>query len=188
MENPNKDFDPPPSRHIDIPKSKEKYMKALKNVILFFLLVVLILGSFWVSFHLGRRILTPIKKAPARIEIPITEPPPSIAGLQSLEDLKLEEKELVVPAEEPEPVRAAPTTGQHHYKVQAGYFHNKDNALSLAAKLEAKGFSTYVPKKGQGWRVQVGAYASESYARIQQKALKNKGFDAIIIYELTQKR
>ncbi len=84
-------------QHIEIPE-KGKIMTYIKNFFLFLLLVALIVGSFWISFHLGKRILAPVTKEPARkLVIAIPEPPPSIAGLQSFEELEEREEIIEVP-------------------------------------------------------------------------------------------
>ncbi len=177
------------SSRIDIPPPN-KFLKFIKGLFLFLLLIALIVGSFWVSFHLGRRILAPVKKKPAqKIEVTIPEPPPSIAGLQSLEELETLEAAVKKEVPEPEPEVEKPKTtvyypeAQKYFKVQAGFFHIKSNALNLAKKIESNGFDTYVKKLSQGWRVQVGAFISKTRALNRMNALKQKGFTAIIVYE-----
>jgi hypothetical protein len=170
--------------------SKSRFSGFLKSLLLLLLLVALILGSFWISFNLGKRLLVPVKKpAPARIEVPIPEPPPSLAGLQRIEDLTKEAKPVAKPAAKPAakaPVSAkvcAPQKPCQYYKVQAGFFVNKDNALNLAKKLQSNGFGTFLKKFKNGWRVQVGAFSSKARALQLQKSLKAKGFDSTLIYE-----
>ncbi|MEA3493203.1 MAG: SPOR domain-containing protein [Candidatus Margulisiibacteriota bacterium] len=176
--------------HIEIPE-KGKIMTYVKNFFLFLLLVALIVGSFWISFHLGKRILAPVKKEPAKkLEIAIPEPPPSIAGFQSFEELEESEEIIEVskveekkPAVKPKKVYTAPSPVGPYYKVQAGFFNEKSNALRLSNQLKAKGIDTFIRKIGNGYRVQAGAYDRKAMAKIQQDALKKKGFDSIIIYE-----
>lgn len=177
-------------QHIEIPE-KGKVMSYIKNFFLFLLLVALIVGSFWISFHLGKRILSPVKKDSAkRLEIVIPEPPPSIAGLQSFEELEESEEIMEVPEVEekkpvvkPKIVYAAPSSVGPYYKIQAGFFNEKSNALRLSNQLKARGIDTFVRKIGNGYRVQAGAYDRKAMAKVQQDTLKKKGFDSIIIYE-----
>lgn len=176
--------------HIEIPE-KGKIMTYIKNFFLFLLLVALIVGSFWISFNLGKRILSPVRKdSIKKLEIVIPEPPPSIAGLQSFEELEESEEIIEVPAVEekrpvvkPKRVYAAPASVGPYYKVQAGFFNEKSNALRLSNRLKAQGIDTFVRKIGNGYRVQAGAYDRKAMAKVQQDALKKKGFDSIIIYE-----
>jgi len=185
MENFEENLNEESKGHIRIP-GKNRLGSSIRNVVLFLLLIALIVGSFWVSFNLGKKILSPVKKPEKKIDVAIPAPPPSIAGLQSLEELELvEEKEVMAPAPKKEMVpvtQYAPSVGPY-YKVQAGYFHNKTNALNLSAKLKANGIDAFVRKIGKGYRVQAGAYSTKKWATVQRDALKRKGFDAIIIYE-----
>jgi cell division protein FtsN len=184
MENFDENLNEESKGHIRIP-GKNKLGASIKNIVLFLLLIALIVGSFWVSFNLGKKILSPVKKPEKKIDVAIPEPPPSIAGLQSLEELEVvEEKTVMAPKEKVEPVvtQRIPSVGPY-YKVQAGYFNNKNNALNLSAKLQANGVDTFVRKIGKGYRVQAGAYSTKKWAIVQRDALKRKGFDAIIIFE-----
>ena len=180
-----------PDRHIDIPRGRGN-LGLIKNALLFGLLVILIVGSFWVSFNLGRKILTPAGRPEKKVDMVIPEPPDSIASLQSLEEIEeIERKSMIVAPEErgketvskdTTTTTTTPPSGQY-YKIQAGFFHGKSNATRLVNNLKGSGISAFMRQIGKGWRVQAGAYRSKTYAKIQQKALKSKGFDAIIIYE-----
>jgi cell division septation protein DedD len=170
------------------PKRKSGFAGLIKNFLLLLLLAGIIVASFWVSFHLGKRILVPVKKIPERrIEVAIPEPPPSIAAMQRLEEVMIEELEkeeqasVVVAKPKPKP---KPKAGAiHYYKVQAGVFSEKNNAVGFAKKLGASGFETYIKKVSKGWRVQVGAFFKKAQALDLQNTLNAKGFKSIIIYE-----
>jgi N-acetylmuramoyl-L-alanine amidase len=179
----------------DIPQGNKTW-SFVKNVIVFLLLVAIIVASFWFSFQLGKKILVPVKKKPARkIEVMIPEPPASIAGLQSLDELSIETeekpkavvKEVVKPkvpvARVASTTSYSPATGKY-YKVQAGIFTNRGNALLLAGKLGANGFETYTKKLKNGkWRVQAGAFKNKKYALDMQRSLRARGFNSVLIFE-----
>ena len=81
------------------------------------------------------------------------------------------------------PSYSAPSSGSHYYKVQAGVFSSKADALSLSSELNANGFETFVRKTSQGWRVQVGAFQKKSQAESLRNSLSAKGFTATVFYE-----
>jgi len=167
--NPNQGKDPKPS----LPG-------LIKNIFLFIILALIIVGSFYLSFQVGKRIIGSISKEPVKqIEIEIPEPPESLQVL-----IKKEAEENKVGPTTVKKVYKTYSSGSHnYYKVQAGMFQNKGNARSLAQKLQEAGFSTYIKKTSKGYRVQVGAYTAKSLANKQMSAVKNKGFSAIVIYE-----
>ena len=71
----------------EIPR-KNKFATLVKNLVVLVILVTVILGSFWVSFNLGKKLLMPVKKTGAgKIDVSIPEPPASIAHLQKLDKL-----------------------------------------------------------------------------------------------------
>ncbi|MBU1026952.1 MAG: SPOR domain-containing protein [Candidatus Margulisbacteria bacterium] len=177
-----------------IPEKGSGFLGALKNIVLFVVLVAIIGASFWVSFLLGKRILVPVKNIPdEQIQVDIPEPPPSIAALQDVEELSLDDDApaTTVTTVKKATVRKTISTrtspvssgGTKYYKVQAGFFTSKTSALNLASKLRSSGFSTYVRKIGSGWRVQAGAYYMKAHAQNLQRSLKKKGFDSTILYE-----
>lgn len=159
----------------------------LKNILIFVLLVVLILGSFWVSFSLGRRLLSPSRKAPVKIEVAVPEPPASIAHLQKVA-MAVKKTTASKPAVKKTVKQTAvcPSTTAvkvRYYKIQAGWFSNKNSATALSERLIGDGFETLVKKSGKGWRVQTGAFRSKAGALNLQKSLKAKGYKSSIIVE-----
>ncbi|MFH1576558.1 MAG: SPOR domain-containing protein [Candidatus Margulisiibacteriota bacterium] len=180
----------------DIPRPN-RFLVLIKNLLILFLLVGVIAGSFWVSFSLGKKLLMPVKKQSLeKIAVSIPEPPTSIAHLQELDKISEEAAEpeaADVQEEKSAPVVHKPKVGKKstaaagpsgkYYKVQAGVFADKQSANSQVEQLRAAGFETFVRKVSQGWRVQVGAYRGKSWAQELQSSLKAKGFDSGIIYE-----
>ncbi len=202
-QDPNQDLNPPPapqpepeSHLIDEIPRQNKFLALVKNLLVLVILVAVILGSFWVSFNLGKKLLMPVKKtAMGRINVSIPEPPASIAHLQKLDKLITPTKEVrdqvvqrttttVTLARRPvQPVVGYTGASGQYYKVQAGYFKELDNALNLSKQLKSNGFETFIKKLNSGWRVQVGAFRSKKWAQQLQRSLKAKGFDSVLVFE-----
>lgn len=66
------------------------------------------------------------------------------------------------------------------YRVQTGAFKQKGNADTLAAKLKAAGFDTYIVTVNGLYKVQVGAYSVKANAEAMSAKLKNAGYDNFI--------
>lgn len=176
----------------DIPQENHALI-LIRNIVILIILIAIILISFWLSFNLGKKLLMPVKKKPIeRIEVTIPEPPPSIAAMQA----DLATQEAIDVEEERTPVTIKPRRGKvvktytaavsgRYWKVQAGLFSNKSDALALERRLKAAGFDTYVVKKIDSgkWRVQIGAYESKQWAEKLRRSLTAKGFDSTLVYE-----
>lgn len=173
------------------PPKENRLLAWLKGLLTFLVLVAVVVASFWVSFRLGKSILMPVKKAPERkIEAAIPEAPASIKALQRLQEaMSAEARKAAKPQ-----LRAVrkplcrvqkrkAAAGKGYYKVQAGWFADKEKAAELAGKLKDSGFEVYQRKVSGGWRVQAGAYKTKSTAEVLRKKLKDKGFDSSLIYE-----
>ncbi len=161
----------------------------LKPLLVFLLLVILIIGCFWVSFSLGRRLLSPSRSA-EKIQVAIPEPPASIAHLQklaaavSLETAKKVKTTVKAPIMKPLiKSKSAVKVSKKLYKIQAGLFTKKADALALSEKLNGDGFETSVKKVGGSWRVQTGAFRNLSSAQKLQKSLTEKGYKSTVIVE-----
>ncbi|MFA6430860.1 MAG: SPOR domain-containing protein [Candidatus Margulisiibacteriota bacterium] len=63
----------------------------VKNLLIFIALIGIIVGSFWISFELGKKILFPAKNVKNKIKVAVPEPPPSIMALQELEKIMSDE-------------------------------------------------------------------------------------------------
>lgn len=161
-------------------------MDFVKSVFVFLLLVGIVVGSFWVSFLIGKRVLVPVKTLETRelspiIEnITIEEDPTSMIVTSEAEIEKINRsvpsKRIVLAEEQMEAVK--------YYKVQAGLFTSKTDAEKLVSELKANGVSGFVRKvSSQAWRVQVGAYRTKPKAQVMLSELKAKGFSGTIIYE-----
>ncbi|MFA4844454.1 MAG: SPOR domain-containing protein [Candidatus Margulisiibacteriota bacterium] len=184
----------PPPRPDDDPLPEERPVSGgLKNLFVFLVLVLIVAASFFVSFQLGSRILSPVKKTPeAKIAAPIPEPPESIRALQRLQAalsteakkaVKQTPKKKVLCRKQAAAAAKAVTVGKGYYKVQAGLFADKEAAKQLADKLSTSGFDVFIRKAGSGWRVQVGAYRTKAIAEELRGKLAAKGFSSHLIYE-----
>jgi cell division protein FtsN len=63
--------------------------------------------------------------------------------------------------------------------VQAGSFEDRDNAVSLAAQLRARGYAVAI-SDGPLYRVWVGAYLDRGTAEQLASNLRSNGFDATL--------
>lgn len=66
------------------------------------------------------------------------------------------------------------------YRVQTGAFAKRENADTLAAKLKAAGFDTYIVTVDGLYKVQVGAYSVKANADAMAAKLKAAGYDTYI--------
>jgi hypothetical protein len=156
-----------------------------RNIFVGLLLVGIVVGSFWVSFLIGKRVLVPVKPLSSREITPIEEKLPEVEETEVL--VIPDTSEVVeVPAKriEPKPEPPEPMEKIKYYKVQAGLFTTKAKALSLVDRLKAKGFSSFIKKVGgTSFRVQVGAFRTKERAQTLVDQLKAKGFTPTVIYE-----
>lgn len=158
----------------------------LKSVFVFLLLVGIVIGSFWVSFLIGKRVLVPVKSLETR-ELPAIVENVTVEE-ETMPDVVTSETEIAkinktVPSKRITPVEE-PMEVIKYYKVQAGLFTDKASADKLVAQLKDAGVSAFVRKiSASGFRVQVGAYRTRAKAQGLVSELKSKGFDCSIIYE-----
>ncbi|MGB9613711.1 MAG: SPOR domain-containing protein [Candidatus Margulisiibacteriota bacterium] len=177
-----------PTQELSSTPEPPKVWLWLKNFFIFLALLAIVVGSFWLSFQLGKRILVPVKRP--KIEVSIPEPPPSLKALEQLQKAlspeavtkKEEIKKEEVIKKVAQPVLRKKGKGRY-YKVQAGWFKDKIAAEGLAERLRNSGFEVYVKKVFGGWRVQVGAFVRKSSADLQKRKLIDQGFKALIILE-----
>ena len=56
------------------PKIPSNFPVSIKNIFLLLVLALVVIGSFWVSFKLGEKILVPVKKKPdfkIKVAVPV---------------------------------------------------------------------------------------------------------------------
>jgi cell division protein FtsN len=82
------------------------------------------------------------------------------------------------------------TKSDTSYKVQAGYYVNKDNASKMADDLSTKGYdATVVPVNDEGktyYRVQAGSFNSKENAKNLEKELEKNNYDSCVVNEKQQ--
>lgn len=76
----------------------------------------------------------------------------------------------------PQPI---PSTGEL-YRVQAGAYSSKENAVAQLNAIKAKGFDCILVQVNGLYKVQCGAYSNKTNADNQLKAIQNAGFEAFI--------
>jgi cell division protein FtsN len=190
-EEPDPDFEPP---------AENRFGGLLKNGLTFLLLLLVVIASFWVSFQLGRRILLPVNKVPgaAKIEAAVPETPDSIKALQRLQAAlsgEAQKKTVVKKKAAAKTVQynrvvvARPVSyrksksGRGYFKVQAGWFTDRNMANELAGKVKAAGHGVFIRKVRGGWRVQAGAFRKKSEAEALRQKLAAQGFKPQVLFE-----
>jgi cell division protein FtsN len=58
------------------------FFALLKNVLVFLVLFLIVIGSFWISFQLGKRLLLPASRGEEKIKVDVPEPPAALQALQ----------------------------------------------------------------------------------------------------------
>jgi cell division septation protein DedD len=163
----------------------------IKSLFVFLLLVGIVVGSFWVSFLLGKKVLLPVRQLEVKDIAPIEETLPESAGPIEPEKLKIavptstvvEEEELEPAAKVVKPT-TLPLEQNKYYKVQAGLFKTKADASALVDRLKLSGFTAFIRKLPDGsFKVQAGAFRARSQAQAIVNQLSVKRFESIIIYE-----
>jgi cell division septation protein DedD len=151
----------------------------LRNILLIIVLIGIVIASFWVSFLIGQRMLTPTKKLPTKYMIPEEAPiiPPSL----TLEVETVSKKPATVS-------RKVQTTKPNEVKVgvggpwviQVGAFSRSANAAALVKQLKAKGFIARYVKVGTLFRVYAGGFMTAAEAKQYQSRLLSSGFEGIL--------
>ena len=171
----------------------------IKNFFVGVLLIGIVVGSFWISFLVGKKVLVPpVKNLPA-FEIPVPKAL-SQSELENAEPALEQEPEIKEKELKPQPIAAKPKSvitaakpvsipvvsqskGIKYYKVIAGAFTSSSSAAKLTSALKAKGFQSFVKKLGSVFRVQAGAFDTKDKAATLVAKLKAKGFSPTIILE-----
>lgn len=147
----------------------------VKKLFLMAILIAVIVGSFWVSFLLGKQMLLPTKSLPPKL-VPLQAT--SEVSRPILSDISIEvESKVPVAAvaavkpavKEVQAVKKAEVTDK--YNVQVGAFKSYSNAQNQAEALKKKGFSASVSKYGSLYRV---------LAKGSVTSIKAAGFDAVV--------
>ena len=209
-ENENKGLDDFDDDEIGIGRNIKKRQRgsgAAKGALIAFFLVFLVIGSFWVSFLIGKRMLVPARSfqkvealdsevipVPVAPKVPVPAPKAEkieYPNLNAVAEVKKPEirikKKIVVPVsavkKEVAPEEPA-VKDDSYYKVEAGLFSSKADAIEKMKELEAQGFEVFAKEASAGsWRVQAGAFKTRDKAEKVIADLKAKGFSGKIIKE-----
>ncbi|MFA4905311.1 MAG: SPOR domain-containing protein [Candidatus Margulisiibacteriota bacterium] len=155
----------------------------LRNILLIILLIGIVMASFWVSFLIGQKMLTPTKKLPTKYLIPEEAPaiPPSIT--LEVETVGKKIKPAIAKkkprAEVEERVKVEVGVGGP-WVVQVGAFKRSINADALVKQLKAKGFTARKTMAGGLWRVNAGGFNTAAEAKSYQSRLLSAGFEGIV--------
>lgn len=183
-------------------------MKILKNLFIFLVLVAVIAGSFWISFLLGKNILSPVKKPPT-IELVGSKEPDVLEQLGKVTfevealtsslgltaDAKSKDKDDVAvdymepkisskhPSKKASPAPTekaqASVSNKNGFEIQNGLFALKSNATSLVQSIRKLGYEVQMLKTPKYYRVFTTA-STMSDAKQISKILREKGFEAQI--------
>lgn len=159
----------------------------LKNLVLTFLLMVVIAGSFWVSYLIGKQILIPAKPLPVKTDLFKSSPDMSetkesgisIEVETSDSPIKIIEPEDLV-SEKTEETKTAPVVKINAPEAPVVTEIKVEEKKAAEVKETAKpaaAVQTKVTTAGQ-YKVQAGAFRNYNNALNQINLLKNKGFSA----------
>lgn len=144
--------------------------------------IALIVGSFWISFLFGRRILIPIKRAnPPEVVKKI-----SIPVIEETKEAVSEKKKITVPfihkeIKAKDKLKDKIALGKL-YRVQIAKIFKKDEAINLMKDLQAKEFDVFAKNLyNEDWIVQIGAFKDKVKALNVIRELKLKGINNKVI-------
>lgn len=160
---------------------KKKSSISFKGVGVVFLIVALVIGSFWLSFLIGKRIMSPMKQLP-KAQMPGIETYKVPEGLPVYDAPK---SEVTAPPEEKMPEKAVPMPPKPVKKVvikKDPFFAKKKEAAKEKAK-KAKA-ETVKAASEILYKVRTAIAGSKEKAVTIGKELKEKGFDEIFVYDL----
>lgn len=177
-------------------------MNIIKNILLTLFFIGVIIGSFWVSFNIGKVILVPVKKSPS-VEMITRESPttPPVHDNKSsdptgkisfeVENVPIETSTITDEDYDVQTVKKEKTAAKSKPKmvsrkdaacgirVQSGLFALAANAQSLAKKIRNLGLNAQVEITGKYKKVYVSA-RNLPEARLTASKLRSAGFEAII--------
>lgn len=153
-------------------------------------MILVVVGSFWASFLIGKSMLTPVKSLSTEGTLPLEEVAPILLPeIVPQEGIVPEKIEIPIKKEAPvvgkktgvkvKSARGGPLASKW-YKVQAGAFKDRESALELEKQLKLQGYPTHVYRKAGLWEIQVGAFKAEWRAKKLVGELQDKGFKASI--------
>lgn len=156
----------------------------LKNIFLIILLIAVVIGSFWISFMMGKQILVPVKKLPGTelISGEATLPPPLTPAKLKFEiqgEKKAKPKVTRTVSLRPAARKVRSAAARGDYFVQVGVFAIKDNADKVVSVLTEKGIASR-QIVGKYHVVIAGSNLSLSSARRLEEKIKSLGLEAVV--------
>ena len=203
METPGENFEAPPnstggSEEENVPESHNNNL--LKNLFLLLVLIVLIVACFWVSFLLGKRILTPPKRvAPVELSMATFEALPTSDHLKklaieatkevenipiTLEAIAKVKKAIVKKTQASKTTYKFPVTPivsqQVKKEVQPQKIVQKPKSLTAKKVIQPVAAKTTTRKTVGYYKVQVGLFGSRAAADTTGKKIQTAGFDSYV--------
>lgn len=188
---------------------KDRTKLSVRGLVFVLVVILLVICSFWISFLVGRKLLTPenqIKeleqlghveevelpkhvtpeKKPARKIEPvppvmpvIEEPVPAPAIVKPAVKKPAKAKAVKRPVPAEEEVSEPVSSGL--YTVRAGSAGNKEDAVNMVEKLRADGIEAFQKESGGTYVIQAGVFRSKANAQKLVDELEAKGYKAKIV-------
>jgi len=179
-------------------------MRIIKNLIIFLVLITVIAGSFWISFLLGKNILTPVKKTPTsdifgsseadvldqigkitfEVEALTSEIGPASHETHEADDVKADymkpkivSKRAAIKQETN--IEESVPENPSQYEIQNGLFSIKNNATTLVQTINDLGYSSKMEKTNKYYRVYTLVSSLQEAKKVAQH-LQSKGLEAQI--------
>ena len=174
----------------DKSSSKSKWWK---TPLLSILSILIIIVSFFLSFHLGKSLFLPKKLQKTFVPQTTKEPQfDKLAQEFTYKEKNLSSPDLSVAAtkkttsakkmkEKPKVPKKETNFSNINYKVIVGTFSAKKKASQIAKLLLDQGFSSYIWKENNYWKVQIGSFKHKENAKALKKMAEASGHTATII-------
>jgi cell division protein FtsN len=149
----------------------------IKNILMTLLLVALVVSSFWISFSIGKKMLTPVRKLPSAYLVT----PEATPGLPIIDNQKvsIEVDGLNVPIPPPPPIKNIPEPQANPMPLPAPIVPAAAPAITSHPKALKK--TTAMPAALSGkYVVQTGLFSKKSNAQNLINGLAEKGFEGRI--------
>ena len=167
-----------------MPKNNGVWL-AVKGILIPVFLIVVVVGSFWLSFNIGKRIWLPLKNESCKqIEANIPETPASIAGLQSKTAVSSEalQAKLAAALKKATPSAAPAMLAlpmKKHPALPAKLAVKKRPASPVVVSKKKTTAKTGLAT-AKYYKVQAGLYGSKANASAWVKKLHSAGFESFI--------
>ena len=184
----------------------EENSGCLKNLLFVLICLVVVVGSFGLSYMIGAKFILPGQRS-AVPSFSVTKGLSKMKKLVSSQDVLKDEKAFAAPAPAapkpavppevqyapppapkppaPQPVASKPVVqpaaaAGTMYRVVVGAFDTKQEAADVAANVRADGFPVYQYMADGKYRLQIGAFKSKALATALMKKAGEYGYNAYI--------